>query len=171
MVSYECNRHHRRNYILVISYFYQNFIPRIITIYGTSQGKFKPHSTKPHPHFQLNSRLQEDTMQVFFEGLFPKDNPKNTRFAVNFFTSIGLGGLTDDLREFLKTGSLKAGPGASDSESSDSDSGSDSSSSSSDSSSDDEPENIEALFNKLQKKKAKEEVDVSMKYIPLGFLL
>ena len=101
-------------------------------------------------------------MQVFFEGLFPKDNPKNTRFAVNFFTSIGLGGLTDDLREFLKTGSLKAGPGASDSDSSDSDSGSDSSSSSSDSSSDDEPENIEALFNKLQKKKAKEEVDVSL---------
>ena len=100
-------------------------------------------------------------MQVFFEGLFPKDNPKNTRFAVNFFTSIGLGGLTDDLREFLKTGSLKAGPG-SDSDSSDSDSGSDSSSSSSDSSSDDEPENIEALFNKLQKKKAKEEVDVSI---------
>jgi hypothetical protein len=26
--------------------------------------------------------------------LFPKDLPKNTRFAINFFTSIGLGGLT-----------------------------------------------------------------------------
>ena len=110
-------------------------------------------------------------MQVFFEGLFPKDNPKNTRFAVNFFTSIGLGGLTDDLREFLKTGSLKAGPGGSDSDSSDSDSGSDSSSSSSDSSSDDEPENIEALFNKLQKKKAKEEVDVSVRSFYATFLL
>jgi pre-mRNA-splicing factor CWC22 len=32
----------------------------------------------------------------------PKDTPKNTRFAINFFTSIGLGGLTDDLREHLK---------------------------------------------------------------------
>ena len=128
---------------------------------GLPKVSFK-HLPKSSPNklLQLNSRLQEDTMQVFFEGLFPKDNPKNTRFAVNFFTSIGLGGLTDDLREFLKTGSLKAGPG-SDSDSSDSDSGSDSSSSSSDSSSDDEPENIEALFNKLQKKKAKEEVDVS----------
>ena len=55
----------------------------------------------------------------------PRDNPKDTRFAINFFTSIGLGGLTlvfcfvlfcfsysysfflplssrDDLREHLK---------------------------------------------------------------------
>lgn len=29
-----------------------------------------------------------------FEGIFPKDNPKSTRFSINFFTSIGLGGLT-----------------------------------------------------------------------------
>ena len=56
---------------------------------------------------KLNERLQEDTMQVFFEGIFPKDNPKNTRFAINFFTSIGLGGLTDELRDFLKKGALK----------------------------------------------------------------
>jgi len=34
------------------------------------------------------------SMQFAFEGLFPRDNPKNTRFAINFFTSIGLGGLT-----------------------------------------------------------------------------
>jgi hypothetical protein len=34
------------------------------------------------------------TMQVAFDGLFPRDDPKNTRFAINFFTSIGLGGLT-----------------------------------------------------------------------------
>jgi len=33
-------------------------------------------------------------MQVAFDGLFPRDDPKNTRFAINFFTSIGLGGLT-----------------------------------------------------------------------------
>jgi pre-mRNA-splicing factor CWC22 len=29
-----------------------------------------------------------------FDGVFPRDNPKNARFAINFFTSIGLGGLT-----------------------------------------------------------------------------
>lgn len=41
-------------------------------------------------------------MHANFEGLFPRDSPKNTRFAINFFTSIGLGGLTDELREHLK---------------------------------------------------------------------
>ena len=33
-----------------------------------------------------------------FSGLFPRDNARDTRFAINFFTSIGLGGLTDGLR-------------------------------------------------------------------------
>ena len=35
-------------------------------------------------------------------GIFPKDTVENARFSVNFFTSIGLGILTEDLREFLK---------------------------------------------------------------------
>lgn len=51
---------------------------------------------------KLNERLTEPSMQDSFDGIFPKDNPKNTRFAINFFTSIGLGGLTDSLREYLK---------------------------------------------------------------------
>ena len=34
------------------------------------------------------------TLVEYFEGIFPRDNPKNTRFSINFFTSIGLGGLT-----------------------------------------------------------------------------
>ncbi|TPX63551.1 hypothetical protein SpCBS45565_g06521 [Spizellomyces sp. 'palustris'] len=63
---------------------------------------------------KLYERLSEPTMIVqvqteagfitrgVFEGLFPKDNPRNTRFAINYFTSIGLGGLTEDLREYLK---------------------------------------------------------------------
>ncbi|KAL0963713.1 hypothetical protein UPYG_G00309890 [Umbra pygmaea] len=51
---------------------------------------------------RLNERLKDVTLQPFFEGLFPRDNPRNTRFAINFFTSIGLGGLTDELREHLK---------------------------------------------------------------------
>ncbi len=33
-------------------------------------------------------------MQVAFDKIFPRDNPRDTRFAINFFTSIGLGGLT-----------------------------------------------------------------------------
>ena len=38
----------------------------------------------------------------WFRGMFPKDNARNTRYAINFFTSIGLGPLTDGMREFLK---------------------------------------------------------------------
>jgi pre-mRNA-splicing factor CWC22 len=36
------------------------------------------------------------------EGLFPRDSVENARFSINFFTSIGLGPVTDELREFLK---------------------------------------------------------------------
>ncbi|XP_024946423.1 pre-mRNA-splicing factor CWC22 homolog isoform X2 [Cephus cinctus] len=43
---------------------------------------------------KLNQRVKDPTLEEAFEGLFPRDNPKNTRFAINFFTSIGLGGLT-----------------------------------------------------------------------------
>nr|GLL31669.1 pre-mRNA-splicing factor CWC22 homolog isoform X2 [Ipomoea trifida] len=50
----------------------------------------------------LNDRLNDPTMQESYDSIFPKDNPKNTRFAINFFTSIGLGGITENLREYLK---------------------------------------------------------------------
>jgi len=38
----------------------------------------------------------------WYSELFPKNKPRNTRYAINFFTSIGLGPLTDGLREHLK---------------------------------------------------------------------
>jgi len=91
---------------------------------------------------KLNERLKDLFMQQHFEGVFPKDNPKNTRFAINFFTSIGLGGLTDDLREHLRNAPKKImeqQPEESDSDvssESSSDSDSDTSSSSSSSGSD-----------------------------------
>nr|GME05498.1 pre-mRNA-splicing factor CWC22 homolog [Ipomoea batatas] len=50
----------------------------------------------------LNDRLNDPTMQESFDSIFPKDNPKNTRFAINFFTEIGLGGITENLRNYLK---------------------------------------------------------------------
>ncbi|KAJ4884765.1 MIF4G domain-containing protein / MA3 domain-containing protein [Raphanus sativus] len=90
----------------------------------------------------LNERLQDPTMQESLESIFPKDNPKNTRFAINFFTSIGLGGITESLREYLKNmprlimqqqkqvEESSSGSDSSGSESSDSDSSSSSSSSS-----------------------------------------
>ncbi|KAK9894391.1 MIF4G-domain-containing protein [Cystobasidium minutum MCA 4210] len=52
---------------------------------------------------KLKRKLFEDAaLQPFLEGIFPKDHPKNTRFSINFFTSIGLGALTEDMREHLK---------------------------------------------------------------------
>lgn len=51
---------------------------------------------------KLQERLRDPFLQDSFAGLFPKDNPRNTRFSINYFTSIGMGGVTDDMREHLK---------------------------------------------------------------------
>ncbi|CAI2170026.1 17424_t:CDS:2 [Funneliformis geosporum] len=89
---------------------------------------------------KLKTRLNDDTMSIYFQGLFPKDHPRNIRFAINYFTSIGLGQLTEGLREYLANAQkqiLAAKRKREDiSSSSDSDSSSDSSSSSSSGSSD-----------------------------------
>ncbi|KAL8489788.1 hypothetical protein ACS0TY_025608 [Phlomoides rotata] len=85
----------------------------------------------------LNERLSDPLMQDSYDSIFPKDNPKNTRFAINFFTSIGLGGITENLREYLKNMPrliMQQQKAVSESGSSDSDSDSDGSSSSSSSS-------------------------------------
>jgi pre-mRNA-splicing factor CWC22 len=47
-------------------------------------------------------RLQEPSLQTHLRGIFPQDSVKNARFSINFFTSIGLGAITVDLREWLK---------------------------------------------------------------------
>ncbi|CAF1044388.1 unnamed protein product [Rotaria sordida] len=52
---------------------------------------------------ELNNCLTDPTLTEYFQGLFPRDNPKNTKFSINFFASIGLDGLTNELREFLRT--------------------------------------------------------------------
>ena len=74
---------------------------------------------------KLVDRLREDELKPFFVGLFPKENaefcstelwkrqlwddsilcqdhPKNVRFAINYFTAIGLGVLTEE-KEQLRT--------------------------------------------------------------------
>ena len=45
--------------------------------------------------YQLLFRTRDATMAEAWEGLMPRDNPRDTRFAINFFTSIGLGALTE----------------------------------------------------------------------------
>merc|ERR1712110_1068847 len=51
----------------------------------------------------LNNRIRDATLQAGFAGLFPRDDPANTRFATNMYTNIGLGALTEDLRAHLAT--------------------------------------------------------------------
>jgi pre-mRNA-splicing factor CWC22 len=51
---------------------------------------------------KLQDRLKEDLLRPYFEGLFPHDNPRNTRFSINYFTSIGMGAVTEEMREYLQ---------------------------------------------------------------------
>ncbi|KAK4165312.1 putative pre-mRNA-splicing factor cwc-22 [Cladorrhinum sp. PSN259] len=50
---------------------------------------------------KLKARLAEETLKPSLEGIFPHDNPRNIRFSINYFTSIKMGFLTDEMREFL----------------------------------------------------------------------
>ncbi|CAG9530643.1 unnamed protein product [Cercopithifilaria johnstoni] len=80
----------------------------------------------------LLQRIRDPTMQSSFDKIFPRDNPNNTRFSINFFTTIGLGYLTVDLRLHLNQTRKKVKVKeeiSSSSESSSSDSDSDESSS------------------------------------------
>jgi pre-mRNA-splicing factor CWC22 len=70
---------------------------------------------------KLEARMAEETLQPSLQGIFPHDNPRNTRFSINYFTSIGMGALTQEMREYLQNmpkPALPAAPAAdSDSES------------------------------------------------------
>lgn len=50
----------------------------------------------------LVERFQDPEVKSCCRYMFPMDNPKNTRFAINYFTSIGLGAITEEMREHLK---------------------------------------------------------------------
>ncbi|KAI1106320.1 MIF4G-domain-containing protein [Jackrogersella minutella] len=50
---------------------------------------------------KLQARMKDETIQEGFAGLFPRDNARNVRFSINYFTSIGMGALTEEMREFL----------------------------------------------------------------------
>ncbi|KAH8880724.1 MIF4G-domain-containing protein [Thozetella sp. PMI_491] len=51
---------------------------------------------------QLTARLSDETLKPSLEGLFPHDNPRNIRFSINYFTSIKMGYLTEEMRTFLQ---------------------------------------------------------------------
>ncbi|XBI51960.1 hypothetical protein VPH35_034409 [Triticum aestivum] len=49
----------------------------------------------------LGRRMNDDDEPEVRDALFPRDSAENTRFAVNFFTAIGLGGVTEPARKIL----------------------------------------------------------------------
>lgn len=98
----------------------------------------------------LAERFKDEQVKHATKDMFPMDNPKNTRFSINYFTSIGLGVLTEEMREYLKNAprlimeqrramlEQESSSSSSDSDSSDSDSDSESDSDSDTSPSDSE---------------------------------
>lgn len=53
---------------------------------------------------KVQARCRDDILRPSLEGLFPHgDNRRNIRFAINYFTSIGMGALTEDMREYLQS--------------------------------------------------------------------
>ncbi|KAF2022191.1 MIF4G-domain-containing protein [Aaosphaeria arxii CBS 175.79] len=57
-------------------------------------------------------RLKEPTLQESLTGIFPTDadDQSKTRFAINFFTAIQMGVLTEGMREWLKNAAPKPAP-------------------------------------------------------------
>ncbi|PFH59450.1 hypothetical protein XA68_12305 [Ophiocordyceps unilateralis] len=53
---------------------------------------------------KLKARMTTDeVLRPSLAGLFPDDSARNMRFSINYFTSIGMGALTEELRERLQT--------------------------------------------------------------------
>jgi len=71
---------------------------------------------------KLKARMADETLRPNLEGIFPKDNARNIRFSINYFTSIGLGALTEEMREHLQNMPKPALPAPAPADDSDSDS-------------------------------------------------
>ncbi|RBR17718.1 uncharacterized protein FIESC28_06414 [Fusarium coffeatum] len=71
---------------------------------------------------KLRARMTDETLRPNLEGLFPKDSPRNIRFSINYFTSIGMGALTEEMRTHLQNMPKPALPAPAAAEDSDSDS-------------------------------------------------
>lgn len=61
---------------------------------------------------KLRERMNDPTLRGELAGLFPTDNARNIRFSINYFTSIGMGALTEEMREFLQNMPKPALPAA-----------------------------------------------------------
>ncbi|KAL2181772.1 uncharacterized protein P884DRAFT_296044 [Thermothelomyces heterothallicus CBS 202.75] len=50
---------------------------------------------------KLKARMSDEALQPSFQGIFPHDTAANLRFAINYFTAIKMGFLTDEMRNYL----------------------------------------------------------------------
>lgn len=50
---------------------------------------------------ELENRFREEYIQPFLVNLFPQEDPDNIRYSINYFTAIGLGVLTESMRQRL----------------------------------------------------------------------
>lgn len=50
---------------------------------------------------QLQERFQEEYIQPFLRGLFPQQDASHIRYSINYFTAIGLGAFTEQMRTLL----------------------------------------------------------------------
>jgi pre-mRNA-splicing factor CWC22 len=74
---------------------------------------------------KLQARCRDPLLQPSLEGIFPRgDDRRNIRFSINYFTSIGMGALTEDMREYLQSLPPPALPAPTRADESDSDSAS-----------------------------------------------
>lgn len=51
---------------------------------------------------ELKARLDEKYIQPYLTGIFPKEEPNDIRYSINYFTAINLGILTDGMRHELQ---------------------------------------------------------------------
>ncbi|CAB4256149.1 similar to Saccharomyces cerevisiae YGR278W CWC22 Spliceosome-associated protein that is required for pre-mRNA splicing [Maudiozyma barnettii] len=51
---------------------------------------------------ELSARLNEGYIQPYLKGMFPKEDPDDMRYAINYFTAINLGVLTESMRRELQ---------------------------------------------------------------------
>lgn len=53
---------------------------------------------------KLVAKMQDEAVREAYAGIFPRpeEDPRATRFAINYFTAIGMGPLTEEMRGWLK---------------------------------------------------------------------
>ncbi|KAI9166690.1 pre-mrna-splicing factor cwc22 [Paramyrothecium foliicola] len=71
---------------------------------------------------KLKARMTDEMLRPSLEGIFPRDNARNIRFSINYFTSIGMGALTEEMRQYLQNMPKPALPAPAAAHDSDSDS-------------------------------------------------